>query len=312
MQSKDKWNEIIIETPYEYEDLIYSILYDNNILTYEIIDHKTEEDVKKTKPYWVELEGEIIPESDNIFIKIYLSEDEFSKDDIIKLSNILHNLSNDIILNIGDSIEDTDWSKEWKKYYKPFKIGKNIIIKPSWEEYIPHDGEVIIEIDPGMAFGTGTHETTSLCVEAIQKLDLNGKTVCDVGCGSGILAITAAKLGAKSITAIDIDQLSVDATNVNSKLNGTEDIINTFKGDLLNNSSMDFDVIFANILPDVIVKLIPAVTKSIKPNGIFLTSGIIKEKKEYVVESLKKYNFQIEEIVEKGEWISILSKYNNA
>ncbi len=312
MQSKDKWNEITIETPYKYEDLVYSILYDNNIFTYEVIDHKVEEDVRKTKPYWVELEGELIPKSDNIFIKIYLSEDEFGKGDLERLKKDLFNLNEDIILNIGDSIEDTDWSKEWKKHYKPFKIGKNIIIKPSWEEYIPNNDEVIVEIDPGMAFGTGTHQTTSLCIESIQKLNLNGKSVCDIGCGSGILSITAAKLGAKSVTAIDIDPLSVDATITNSKLNGTEDIINVIEGDLLNSSSSKFDIIFANILPDVIVKLIPNVTKSIKNNGEFLTSGIIKEKKEYVVDNLEKYNFQIMEILENGEWISILSKYNHA
>lgn len=312
MQSKDIWNEITIETPYDYEDLVYSALYDNNIFTYEIIDHKTEEDVKKTKPYWVELEGELIPKSTNIFIKIYLPESEFHKDDIRRLKEVFLNISDDIILNTGESIEDTDWSKEWKKHYKPFKIGNNIIIKPSWEEYFAKKDEVVIEIDPGMAFGTGTHETTSLCVEAIQKLDLENKTVADVGCGSGILSITAAKLGAQSVTAIDIDPLSVDATNINSKLNNTEDIINVFEGDLLNSSSSKFDIIFANILPDVIVKLIPDVVNSIEDNGRFLTSGIIKEKKQYVVENLEKYNFQVEEILEKGEWISILSKYNNA
>lgn len=312
MQSKDIWNEITIETPYEYEDLIYSTLYDNNIFTYEIVDHKTEEDVKKTKPYWVELEGELIPKSNNIIIKLYLSECEFDKYDIERLKKDFLTISGDIILKTGESIEDTDWSKEWKKYYKPFKIGNNIVIKPSWEDYIPQDDEVIIEIDPGMAFGTGTHETTSLCVEAIQELDLENKIVADIGCGSGILSITAAKLGAKSVTAIDIDPLSVDATNTNSKLNNTEDTISVFEGDLLDNASSKFDIIFANILPDVIVKLIPDVVKFIEDNGRFLTSGIIKEKKEYVIENLEKHNFQVEEILEKGEWISILSKYNNA
>ncbi len=163
-----------------------------------------------------------------------------------------------------------------------------------------------------MAFGTGTHETTSLCIEMLEEINNKNKIVYDVGTGSGILAITTAKLGAKKVYAVDIDELSVETTKVNSSANGTTQTIEVMLGDLLENKFEDADIVIANILADVIVTLIPDTAKVIKNKGIFITSGIIKEKKEMVAKNLEKNGFIIEKIKEQKGWVCILSRFGNA
>lgn len=310
MLETNRWSEIIINTPKDFEDIIYSILYDYNISTFEIIDYRTMDEIKETKPYWVELQDDLIPKSELITIKLYLSESEFDENKILDLENSLTDLDKAIEFNINNKIKDKDWSEEWKKFYKPFKVGKRVIIKPSWEEYKSKENNIIINIDPGMAFGTGTHESTYLCIEELQNVDLKNKKVCDIGCGSGILSIVAAKLGANKVTAIDIDPISVKTTKENSVLNHTNSIISVYEGDLLNTVSENYDIFIANILPNVILDLIPNVGKVINDKGLIITSGIIKEKSDLIVSKLQEYNFEIVNITNKGEWVCILAKYN--
>ena len=220
--------------------------------------------------------------------------------------------SEKVILKIDSKIKTEDWANEWKKYYKPTKVGKNFIIKPTWEEYNLSENEVMIELDPGMAFGTGTHETTALCLEALEKIDLKDKTVFDIGSGSGILSVGALKLGAKQVEAVDIDILGVEATLDNAKLNKVEDRIIVHHGDLCEKLTSKADVIVANILAHILVKLLDDISKFIKTDGIFIGSGIIEEKYLDVENALLKNNFEILEVNRNKDWVCVIARRKNA
>lgn len=195
----------------------------------------------------------------------------------------------------------------WKKYFKPFKIGNNIIIKPSWEEYEEQTEDIIIDIDPGMAFGTGTHETTSLCIEALEEHVKKGDTVFDIGCGSGILSIVGAKLGATNLVAIDLDPACVRISKENIENNDLSDKVDVRHGDLLEVLEGKADVIVANIIAEAILSISSTVKDYLKDGGIFISSGIILDKRDSVLKSLKDNGFKIEEIKTQGEWVCIIS-----
>ncbi|WP_296971249.1 50S ribosomal protein L11 methyltransferase [Tepidanaerobacter sp. EBM-38] len=205
------------------------------------------------------------------------------------------------------TISETDWSSAWKKYYKPTHIGKNIVVKPSWEVYKPERDEIVVELDPGMAFGTGTHETTMLCLEILEKYIKNGITVIDVGCGSGILSIASGKLGAEQVLAIDRDENAVRIARENIKRNDLETCVRAIKGDKLQNINFKADIIVANIIADVIIDLSKDVALCLKDNGVFIASGIIKDRKLSVIEALEKNGFDLVEQFEKGEWVALVS-----
>ena len=206
------------------------------------------------------------------------------------------------------NVRDEDWSEVWKKFYKPFKAGKNLVVKPTWETYEPQEGDRIIEIDPGMAFGSGTHETTGMCLELLEETLQGGETVIDVGTGSGILAIGAAMLGAKDILAIDIDPTAVKVAQENIEHNGLADRITAIEGNLLDKTDMTCDLCVANIIADVICFFAKPLTNHIVPGGKFICSGIIKEREQDVVNALNDAQYEIIEIRRKGEWVAILSR----
>ena len=181
-----------------------------------------------------------------------------------------------------DVLEEEDWQNGWKQYYKPLRIGSRVLIKPSWEEVEAKENEVIVELDPGMAFGTGTHETTHMCVLLLEKYLSPDKTVLDIGTGSGILAITCGKLGAKSVQGTDIDPLAVKIARENVELNGLSDKIQVAEGDLVDAVSGTYDIVVANIIADIIKVLAPQVPPFMKEDGIFIASGIIKDKYDMV------------------------------
>jgi len=202
----------------------------------------------------------------------------------------------------------SDWENEWKKYFKPFRLGNHIVIKPTWETFETLHDDLVIEIDPGNAFGSGTHETTSMCIEMIEKYMKTTDTVVDVGCGSGILAIAAGKLGSKSIIAVDIDENAVNTAKENVALNGLTEVTDVRHGDLISVISEKADLVVANIIADIIVKLSDDIDKILKPDALFISSGLIMNKVDWVIEELALRQFEIIEVMKKGEWAVVVSK----
>lgn len=208
-------------------------------------------------------------------------------------------------------IDEQDWENAWKAYFKPVKVSNFVVIKPTWEEYHAGDGEVVIELDPGMAFGTGNHETTRLCVNLMEEYVEKGMYVIDVGCGSGILSIAAAKFGVQKVAALDFDSVAVEVTKQNAAANGCKDVIKVRQSDLLTalNPEPKADMIVANIIADVILKLSGSVASYLKKNGMLLCSGIIDSRLDEVVAALEAQKFRIIHISSDGEWRAIACKY---
>ena len=202
-------------------------------------------------------------------------------------------------------VDDSDWKDNWKKYYHPLEIGEDLIISPAWENV--RTGKKLLKIDPGMAFGTGSHETTALCLEFIYAQDLKGKIVMDVGCGSGILSQAAVLLGADFAYGCDIDQAAVQAAQANAKLNGLESKTAYYRGDLLEFANDKYDIVIANIVADVIKTLVLDLSKVLKSGGVFIASGIICEREREVSDCINSNGFDILEIKERRGWAAILA-----
>lgn len=215
-----------------------------------------------------------------------------------------------IVLEFGlRRLDEENWANAWKRYYKPEKIGQ-VVIKPSWEEYAPVAGETVVELDPGMAFGTGTHPTTRLCLGILQELIHHPLRMLDLGTGSGILAITGAKLGAAQVSASDIDPVAVKVATENVTRNGVTDRVQVFEGDLLDQiSTAQYDLVTANIIADVILKLIPRLNRVMNPQtGCFVASGIIDHRLPDIKQALADNGFEIIKIVEDQEWRGVVAK----
>lgn len=211
----------------------------------------------------------------------------------------------EITIDIND---DTEWKDRWKEYFKPAKISESIVVKPTWEEYEKKDGELVIEIDPGMAFGTGTHETTSMCVKMMEKYMKSDDNVLDVGCGSGILSIAGALLGAEDILGVDIDPVAVEVSQENIELNKVDDRVKVQYGDLTKGIDYRADMIVANLMADILLILTPDVAKHLKKDGIYILSGILLEKEQLIVKCLEENGFEVIEVMEDGDWCCPVAK----
>lgn len=203
-------------------------------------------------------------------------------------------------------IYEQDWANNWKKYYKPTKISEKVVVKPTWEEYEKKDGELIIELDPGMAFGTGTHETTRMCIKALEENLTAESTIFDIGTGSGILAIGAKILGAKDVIAVDLDPVAVDAAKSNVAINNIEGI-EVLEGNLMDVVEGKADIVVANIIADIIKFVCVDVKNFLKPNGKFICSGIILDRRQDVEEKLIEVGYNILEVKNEGEWVCIIA-----
>ena len=206
------------------------------------------------------------------------------------------------------NVKDEDWSEVWKQFYKPFRAGRSLVVKPTWEPYNPQPGDRVIEIDPGMAFGSGTHETTGMCLELLEEAVHGGERVIDVGTGSGILAIGAALLGAKDVLAIDIDPTAVKVARENVAHNHLEQTVTTLEGNLLEKVDAQCEVCVANIIADVICMFAAPLNDHIVPGGLFICSGIIKEREQDVTDALLAAHYTILDIRRKGEWVAMISR----
>lgn len=204
---------------------------------------------------------------------------------------------------------DDDWKDEWKKYFHTVKITDNIIIKPSWDSYEAAGNEKIIEIDPGMAFGTGTHETTSLCVEFLEKYSNGRKKLLDIGCGSGILMLIGKKIGIDNVTGIDIDDKVEEVVKENFRKNDIFENFEIIIGNLVDNINDKYDIVVSNILVDVLIELLENIEKVLEKNAIVIFSGILKEKEEEFVEKTGLYKLKNIDRNEKNNWVSLVFKY---
>lgn len=198
---------------------------------------------------------------------------------------------------------EEDWANAWKQYFHPTRVSEHIVIKPTWEDYTPSVDDIVVELDPGMAFGTGTHHTTTLCIQEIERVLTKDMTVFDVGTGSGILAVIAAKLGAAQVTAVDIDTVAVRVAKENIILNKTADKVSAAQGDLLTGVQGQADLIIANIIADIIIRVLPDVLLKLKPGGIFLASGIIVDRLEDVAAKALELGLNVDKVTERCGWV---------
>lgn len=205
-------------------------------------------------------------------------------------------------------VSEQDWANEWKQYFHVTHVGKSLVIKPSWEKYAPKEGEHVIEIDPGMAFGTGTHHTTNMMMERLEKVITPDSTVFDVGTGSGILAIAAAMLGAKSVKAVDIDGVAVRVAKENVADNGLSEQIEVREGDLLHGTEGKADVIIANIIADIVIMLLQDIPQKLNDDGVLLASGIIEERMPDVEAAAQAQGLYVDAVDHRGGWVVMQMK----
>lgn len=312
----NNWVEIKIKTTTEAVEAITNILFENGAQGAMIEDPKDFLFQKAHEYDWDYVEEDVFNTDDeNVYIKTYISEENdvvtFIESIKIRISE-LRNFGIDIGAGeiFTDNVNEEDWANNWKKYYKPTKIGNSIVIKPEWEEYSPSEGDLVIHMDPGMAFGTGNHETTSMCIENLEKYVSEKSTVFDIGCGSGILGIVASKLGAKNVVGIDIDEMAVKVANENIQKNNVQYIMTAIAGNMTDKieEGAKADIVVANIIADIIMKMSGDVRKLLKDDGIFISSGIILAKVDEVLENLKDNGFEVVDVIKKGEWSCIVAK----
>lgn len=249
----------------------------------------------------------------------YLPVNEYLRDRLTQLEMLLKEYGISYKVELAE-VKEEDWATAWKAYYKPEKVTKSLVIKPTWEPYEPSAGEIILELDPGMAFGTGTHPTTVMCLKALEKYLTPGERVIDVGTGSGVLAIAAAKLGAKKVLAVDLDETAVRVARENITQNHAEDKVTTLEGnllDLIKGGESDLGrkwndnppgVVVANIIATIIIRLVPDVAQILEPGKLFITSGIIQERLGEVLEAMAVGGFENVEVLQEGEWAAVVSR----
>lgn len=309
-----KWTEITIKTSTEAVEAITNILYEHNVGGVSIEDPKDFKFQKKNEFDWDFVEEEIFNSGyDGVIIKTYITEERDVSEDIKSIKERIGGLK-EFGIDVGEAIvelsyvDEEDWANEWKNYYKPTKIGEKIVVKPTWEEYEAGDEDLIIELDPGMAFGTGTHETTSMCIRELEKYVKPESKVFDIGCGSGILAIAAAKLGARDVLAVDLDEVAVKVSKENIELNNVSKSVKALHGNLMEVVTDKADIVVANIIADIIKLLAKDIKNFMKDDAVFISSGIIHAKVDEVKEALVSNGLEIVHVESLGEWNAIVSK----
>lgn len=304
------WSEITVEVPNEYTDTAAAIA--NMTVPYGIyIEDYSDLEVNAWEIAHIDLIDEdlIAKDRKNSIIHIYISECDNAAEALEFLKERL--TAEGIPFKSGSvNVNDKDWNENWKKYFHTIEIGNRLAVVPSWEEYINKDNRTVLNIDPGAAFGTGTHATTSLCLNILDRSVKKDTKVLDIGCGSGILAIASVLLGAKNALGVDIDAQSVKTAKENAEINNITDKTDFIVGDLADKVSGKYDIICANIVADIIIKLLPDVNKFMKEDAILIVSGIIDIRKEDVFSAIKQNGFIIEEEAYKDNWCAFVLKYS--
>lgn len=309
-----KWSELSILTTNEAVEPISNILHEagaSGVVIEDRLELEKEREDQFGEIY--QLNPDDYPE-EGVIVKAYLPVNSFLGETVDEIKETINNL---IIYNIDiglnkvsiSEVNEEEWATAWKKYYNPVKISEKFTIVPTWEEYTPvNTDELIIELDPGMAFGTGTHPTTVMCIQALERTVRPGDRVIDVGTGSGVLSIAAAKLGAGKVEALDLDDVAVQVAKLNLKLNKVHGIASVSQNNLLDGIAEGADIVVANILAEVILRFADDAGRIVKNGGSFIASGIIQQKKEVVKEAIMDAGFEIEEIITMEDWVAIIGK----
>ena len=315
-----KWKKFTLTTTVAAEDLISSMLDEIGIEGIEIED-KVPLTEKETKGMFIDILPDLGPDDGTARVSFYLDEEENVEEVLAKVNEGLDELADFVDLGArtieASETEDKDWINNWKQYFKPFTVD-NILIKPTWEEIPPeHEGKLLIQIDPGTAFGTGMHETTQLCIRQLQKYVNEESLVLDVGTGSGILGIAALKLGAKEVWGTDLDENAITAVGENLASNQiSPDRFHVLQGNIIDDPAVKdwagydkYDLVTANILAPVIILLQKEIPVHLKKGGIFITSGIINTKEKEVLDAFAA-NDQLEvvEVNHQGDWVNVTAR----
>ena len=316
-----KWNRFRLKTTTEAEDIVSSMLMDLGIQGVEIEDR-----IRAISEYKEQMFVDILPEigaDDGVaYLSFYLEEDEDKEKVLADVRKELKEMST--YVDVGEctieesQTEDVDWVNNWKQYFHQFYVD-DILIIPSWEDVKPEDEDkMIIHIDPGTAFGTGMHETTQLCIRQIRKYVTDQTRILDVGCGSGILGMLALKFGAAYSVGTDLDPCAIDATHENMEVNGiSRDRYEVMIGNIIDDKEIQdrvgygcYDIVAANILADVLTQLTPVIVDQLKPGGIYITSGIIDDKEQTVVDAVKAAGLEVLDVTYQGEWVCVTARKN--
>ena len=315
-----KWDKYTIDTTTEAEDFISMMLSENGIEGIEIEDNVplTKEE---TGEMFIDFPPELPPDEGKSKVSFYLEAGEDHTETLKAVRIGLEQLRSMVEIGSGDitssQTEDIDWINNWKQFFQSFYID-DILIKPTWEPLKEEDkNKFLIEIDPGISFGTGKHETTQLCIRQIRKYLKEGERVLDVGCGSGILSIAALKLGAGSVVGTDVDGDCIISTHENMTVNHlAENSGEFYVGNLIDDKAFQekigtgYDLVVANILADIIIPMAPALYQCGKEQGVLITSGIIDFKENEVKEALEQAGFEILEVNHQGEWVNVTARKN--
>ena len=306
-----------------YSEIVFTVDSKNKEIASDIVgmlncggiyieDYTDLEDDPTVKPVGIVDEALLEKDKTKVLLHVYADEHTSVEDCIAFVSDRFSSESISYEVEIKH-VDEEDYANSWKQYYKPIKIGNRIVVVPEWEPYEKADGEITVTLNPGMAFGTGTHETTSMCIEALQDIVFEGDEVLDIGCGSGILSVTALLCGANRADATDIDRNAVNVAYENAELNGVKDRLHATEDNILSAESpirtagKKYNVVIANIVADVIIEICGFVKTLIKPYGCFVASGIISERLDDVVKAMNDNGLCVAAIHEKRGWNCIIA-----
>ena len=316
-----KYKELKIEAKRNSSELVQAALLEEGFDAMQIDDPMDAVDIAEHKELYKydyineeiseKAAGAVKHSGGNVTITLYFEDDEEGQRRLSEAEKILSGMAG-VSFRTEETGDDSEWLYKWQEHFKPSKVGERIVVKPGWEDYEAADGELVIEMDPGMAFGSGLHETTSMCIKALEK-DLGGAydpsrypiKVLDVGTGTGILAMAAVLLGADEALGIDIDDEAVRVSNENIAKNGLEGRISIRRGNLMDGIHYEPDIIVANLMADLVVMLSPAAAAQLRPGGLYITSGILDIKEDIVKKVIEEAGFDIIEVLADGEWRAI-------
>ena len=311
-----EWMELIVHTTTEGSDQVSALLMESGASGTMIEDKSDIPDPDKPHGIWEIIDPKLLENMpDDVLVHAWFEENETLPSLLDSIRSRLSALSETSGI-FGPlklqtrSVSDQSWTDVWKKYFKPFYAGVHLVVKPTWEPFEPKPGDKIIEIDPGMAFGSGTHETTGMCLSLLEELITGGEKIIDVGTGSGILAIGAALLGAGHVLAIDIDPDAVNVARENVAHNRVGEIVSVQQGNLLDRVSDICDICVANIISDVIISFAAPLLNHIRPGGLFICSGIVSLRADEVAGALKAAGYEILRRETRGEWTAFVSRRN--